>query len=261
METLARVCAQALERAQLLETEHRARAQAEEVNQSKTELLSAMSHELRTPLNAIAGYVDLLDAEIRGPITDSQRADLRRVKRAQEMLLSLINDVLNFARLEAGWLEIDRTTVRVGGLLRELEDLMSNQVRVRGLSFRCEPCPAELTVLGDAERIRQILLNLLSNAIKFTNPGGTISVSAEQSDDNLSIRVSDTGSGIPADRLEHIFEPFVQIDRRQIEESQQGVGLGLAISRELARAMGGDLEVRSRVGEGSTFVLTLQSGR
>lgn len=257
METLARLCSQALERVRLLETEQRARAEAEEANRSKTEFLSAMSHELRTPLNAIAGYVDLLDAEVRGPLTDLQRMDLQRIKRAQEVLLSLINDVLNFARLEAGRLKIVCTVVSVTDLLHELEDLMGNQIRARGLSLEFEPCPDDLVVLGDAERIRQILMNLLSNAIKFTEPGGRISISAGVDQDRAWIWVSDTGSGIPADRVEAIFEPFVQIDRRQLEESQQGVGLGLAISRELARAMGGDLDVRSRVGEGSTFSLTL----
>ena len=257
MEMLARVCSQALERVWLLETERRARAEAEEANRSKTEFLSAMSHELRTPLNAIAGYVDLLDAGVRGPITELRRTDLQRIKRAQEMLLSLINDVLNFARLEAGRLEIDRAVVEVSDLLRELEDLMGNKVQARGLAFQFGACAEGLAVFGDAERVRQILLNLLSNAIKFTEPGGSIAVSAGSTHDQVSLRIADTGHGIPADRLEQIFEPFVQIDRRQIEESQQGVGLGLAISRELARAMGGDLSADSRIGEGSVFTLTL----
>lgn len=105
--------------------------------------------------------------------------------------------------------------------------------------------------------MRQILLNLLSNTMKFTDPGGRISVGAGAKGENVWIAGTDTGVGIPPDRLDQIFEPFVQIDRRQLDESQQGVGLGLAISRELARVMGGDLEIRSRLGEGSTFTLTL----
>jgi signal transduction histidine kinase len=257
METLARVCSQALERVSLLETERRARAEAEEANRSKTEFLSAMSHELRTPLNAIAGYVDLLDAGVRGPINDAQRTDLRRIQRAQEMLLSLINDVLNFARLEAGRLEIVRTEIRPRELLRELEDLIGTQLRARGLSFTCSPCDEGLLALGDPERIRQILLNLLSNAMKFTDAGGSVAVSASAHDGRVAIAVRDTGRGIPREKLDGIFEPFVQIDRRQLEESQQGVGLGLAISRELARAMGGDLTAESTPGEGSCFTLTL----
>ncbi|CAN5889455.1 hypothetical protein BH23GEM7_BH23GEM7_18460 [soil metagenome] len=257
METLARVCSQALERVHLLETEQRARAEAEKANQSKTEFLSAMSHELRTPLNAIAGYVDLLDAGVRGPINEAQRADLLRIKRAQEILLSLINDVLNFARLEAGRLDIVRTEVPVMELVQELENLIGNQLREKGLSYSCELPAAELLALGDAERIRQILLNLLTNAIKFTDSGGKISISAEALVDQVAIRVSDTGRGVPPDKLESIFDPFVQIERRRVADSQQGVGLGLAISRELARAMGGELTAESRVGEGSTFTLTL----
>jgi signal transduction histidine kinase len=257
METLARVCSQALERVSLLETERRARAEAEEANRSKTEFLSAMSHELRTPLNAIAGYVDLLDAGVRGPINEAQRADLRRVQRAQEMLLSLINDVLNFARLEAGRLEIARTEVRLGELLRELEDLIGTQLRAKGLSFTCSPCDERLRVLGDPERIHQILLNLLSNAMKFTDAGGSVAVAASAHGAHVEIAVRDTGRGIPREKLAGIFEPFVQIDRRQLEASQQGVGLGLAISRELARAMGGDLTAESTPGEGSCFTVVL----
>ncbi len=141
--------------------------------------------------------------------------------------------------------------------MQELENLIGNQLREKGLSYSCELPAAELLALGDAERIRQILLNLLTNAIKFTDSGGKISISAEALADQVAIRVSDTGRGVPPDKLESIFDPFVQIERRRVADSQQGVGLGLAISRELARAMGGELTAESRVGEGSTFTLTL----
>jgi PAS domain S-box-containing protein len=249
--------AQALERARLLETERLARSEAELANRAKAEFLSAMSHELRTPLNAIAGYVDLLDVGVHGPVNEAQAAALVRIKRAQELLLSLINDVLNFARIEAGRLEIATEPVRVGDVVESLGDLVSHQLATADLSYTPRVTDPDTAVLGDPERIRQILLNLLSNAIKFTDPGGSVTLSARRVDGRVSISVTDTGRGIPEDKLKTIFDPFVQVDRHRTESSQQGVGLGLAISRELARAMGGDLTVESRLDEGSTFTVTL----
>jgi PAS domain S-box-containing protein len=257
METIARQCSQALERAHLLDAERRARAEAEAANRSKTEFLSAMSHELRTPLNAIAGYVDLLALEIHGPITEQQRTDLARIHHAQQVLLSLINDVLNFARLEAGRIEYRADRVPVEDLLSGLEPIIEPQVRSRGLSYRCEIPDPGLSLIGDSERINQILLNLVSNAVKFTDPGGTIHVEAFDEATHVRLAVRDTGRGIPADRLEQIFEAFVQLERHRTEDSQKGVGLGLAISRELARGMGGELTAVSEPGVGSTFSLTL----
>jgi PAS domain S-box-containing protein len=248
------------EREALLEQAERARALADEANRAKSEFLASMSHELRTPLNAIAGYLDLLSLEIHGPVTDRQRGALGRIKRNQEVLLSLINDVLNFAKLEAGRLEIETEPVAVGGLLEALEPLVSPQLGAKQLRFRCLPCADGLAALGDAERIQQVLINLLTNAIKFTGAGGAVTVDARDAGEMVEIRVSDTGRGIPPDKLESIFDPFVQVDRRGTlaEDSQQGVGLGLAISRELARAMAGDLAVESAVGAGSTFTLRLR---
>jgi signal transduction histidine kinase len=215
-----------------------------------------MSHELRTPLNAIVGYVDLLEMGLRGPVTEGQLHDLGRIKRAQAHLLGIIDDILNFARIEAGRLEYAREPIEVEPLLGELETLVSPQLAERGLSYACGGAPG-LVALGDPDRVRQILLNLLSNAIKFTEPGGRVEVGAAEEGESVAIRVRDTGRGIAPERLAQVFDPFVQLDRHRTHSAQQGVGLGLAISRELARGMGAELTAWSAPGEGSCFTLAL----
>jgi signal transduction histidine kinase/PAS domain-containing protein len=234
-----------------------ARAEAEKANHAKTEFLATMSHELRTPLNAIGGYVDLIDLGIRGPVTTAQREDLRRIQRSQQHLLSLINDILNFAKLEAGQVEVHLSRVGVARLLEEIEPLITPQLASKGLMYSCDGCGPDVSANTDEEKAKQILLNLLTNAVKFTDAGGRVDIRCSELASAIEITVSDTGRGISADRLDSIFEPFVQIDRHLTPTGHQGVGLGLAISRDLARAMGGNLEVASRVGEGSTFTLTL----
>jgi signal transduction histidine kinase len=215
-----------------------------------------MSHELRTPLNAIAGYVDLLMLGVRGSLTDEQRSDLERVQRAQRHLLGLITDVLDFARIEAGRVELQPQPIAVAALVADLEGFVKPQLAERALEFHCHSPAADVTVRADPDKARQILLNLLSNSVKFTPVGGRIDVRCERRDRRVVVYVSDTGVGIPADRVEAIFEPFIQA-HRALTDPTHGVGLGLAISRELARAMGGDLTVESRPGAGSTFALAL----
>jgi signal transduction histidine kinase len=263
MTAFAGQCAQAMERARAYEAERDARAQAEEArlraeeaNAAKMQFLTTMSHELRTPLNAIAGYAELLEMEVHGPLTAGQHEALRRIQRSERHLLSLINDVLNFARLDAGHLELQAREVEAAELLGGLEALVEPQLRARGQSFRCEPAAAELRAVADVEKVQQVLLNLLSNAIKFTPQGGEITLAADGADGAVRIHVRDTGMGIAPDKLERVFEPFVQLDR-SLTSSHQGTGLGLAISRDLARAMGGDLTARSAPGTGSVFTLTL----
>jgi PAS domain S-box-containing protein len=254
--TLSEQAAQALDRARLYEAERAARAEAEAANRAKTEFLAVMSHELRTPLNAIDGYAELLEMGLRGPVTDAQRSDLTRIRRSQRHLLGLINDVLNFARVEAGHVELAITDVPLAEIVEGLEALVGPQVMERGLTYDCPPADPSLVARADAEKVRQILLNLLSNAVKFTTAGGTVRVTAGAEDGRVRIRVRDTGAGIPADRLDSIFEPFVQLNRN-LTSAHQGTGLGLAISRDLARAMGGDLAAESVLGEGSVFTLSL----
>jgi hypothetical protein len=247
----------ALERARLYDAERRARAEAEAANRAKFEFLTTMSHELRTPLNAIAGYVDLLDLEIRGPVTPEQRSDLARIRRSQTHLLGLINDVLNFARIETGHVHFDLRAVPVDEVLSEVEELIAPQVQARGLSYEYRPAAAPGAVAyADPEKVRQIVLNLLSNAVKFTPGGGRVVLSSQADGDVVHVLVADTGIGIPADKLGTIFEPFVQVNAGYTRTTE-GTGLGLSISRDLARAMGGDLTAESREGEGSTFTLIL----
>ena len=253
---IAAWAAVAMDNARLYEGERKARAEAEEANKAKSEFLANMSHELRTPLNAIGGYTDLITAGVRGPITDVQRADLDRVKRNQLHLLSLINDILNFAKIEAGRVRLDPKDVSMNKALGQLEALISPQLLQKQIRYEYQCCDETYTAYVDQERLQQILLNLLSNAVKFTGPGGQISVHCGATPDMMHVDVRDTGIGMPADKLDQIFEPFVQLDRGQ-SSTNAGTGLGLAISRDLARAMGGDITATSTLDQGSTFRLTL----
>jgi signal transduction histidine kinase len=238
-----------------------ARREAEEANLAKSAFLTMMSHELRTPLNAVTGYSDLLLIGVRGELNDGQREDVQRIKRSGQYLLGLINDMLNFAKLEAGQVEFNLEEVRLEPLLEGLEDLILPQVRAKGLHYDFSSCGDDPVVRADPEKLRQILLNLLANAVKFTEAGGRVTLACHCDGATLRMTVHDTGRGIPADQLSRVFDPFVQVDRHLTPTSQQGVGLGLSISRDLAIGMGGQLEAESTVGEGSAFTLVLPRAR
>ena len=229
---------------------------AEDANAAKANFLAAMSHELRTPLNAIAGYVQLLEMGLRGPLTSEQETDLNRIKRSQEYLLGLIEQVLVFTQLEGHTIEIHLEDVRLDDVLRDAETMVKPQISAKGIHFSYLSADPGLVVRADREKMQQIILNLITNGAKYTEPGGRVVVSSESRNGTASIKVADTGRGIPENMLTHIFEPFVQLDRR-LNQPREGVGLGLTISRDLARAMGGDLTVDSTPGVGSTFTLVL----
>jgi signal transduction histidine kinase len=244
------------EQARLISEAQAARAEAEKANRSKSDFLAAMSHELRTPLNAIAGYAELLELGIHGPVTEDQRTALNRIKHSERHLLALINEVLNYARLEAGAVNYEIATISVKDALAKAEAFVLPLVHSKGLLLEVKECDPALVVSADDAKLSQVLLNLLSNAVKFTEAGGEITVSCAKADATVEIIVTDTGIGIPPDFLGHIFEPFVQVGRT-LSNPHEGSGLGLAISRDLARGMGGDLSATSTPGAGSTFVLSL----
>ncbi len=260
----------------LLEAERAARADAEEArraaedaNRAKSEFLAVMSHELRTPLNAIGGYAELIELGIHGPVTDPQRTALERIQRSQRHLLGLIAGVLDYSRVEAGAVTYRLSDVPVQEAVAEAELLVAPQLRAKGLGYMWSGAEPTLAVRADREKLQQILLNLLGNAVKFTNARagapGKIEVicSVDEGTDTSSsaggrvrIQVRDTGEGISANEIERVFEPFIQADQR-LTRPHAGVGLGLTISRDLARGMGGDLTASSTPGVGSTFTLTL----
>jgi len=229
---------------------------AEAASRAKSDFLAIMSHELRTPLNAIGGYVELLELGIHGPVTDEQRQSLERIQQSQRHLLGLINQVLNYTRIDAGVVRYDITDVNVSEAVSAAESLVLPQMRARGLMHTPFTCDSALAVRADREKLQQVLLNLLTNAIKFTEPGGDVRISCTIGEETVAIEIADTGIGIAPEKLPSIFEPFVQVDQRHTR-SHEGVGLGLAISRDLARGMGGDLVASSAPNQGSVFTLTV----
>ncbi len=235
-------------------------AVADAANRSKAEFLAVMSHELRTPLNSIGGYVDLLEMELRGPLTDEQKSDLARIKRSQEHLLGIINDILNFTRLEATEVKFDIIDVPLRALMSDLDDVVGSLARAKSLLYQCEAPAAGVYARVDPDKLRQIMINLLSNAVKFTPEGGRVSVSCAVNERSISLQVADNGRGIPPDKAEAVFEPFVQLERG-LTRTNEGTGLGLAISRGLARGMGGDILLKSEVGVGSVFTVIIPLAR
>ena len=237
-----------------------ARREAEAANSAKSDFLAMMSHELRTPLNAIGGYAQLMQMGVHGPLTTEQQEALQRIERSQAHLLALITDLLDFTRIDAGRVQFEIEDVPLDEVLAVVAALAGPQLQSRAVRFTKASYPPDLRVHADRARLSQILLNLTGNAIKYTRDGGEIAVTTDANEHQVRIHLRDTGPGIPPDRLEQIFEPFVQGDRA-FNRPNDGVGLGLAISRQLARGMDGDVTVASVLGQGSTFTVTLPRAR
>ena len=248
-----------LQRTAVLEQEQTARTAAEEANRAKTDFLRMMSHELRTPLTAIQGYLELLEMGIYGGLSEEQLSILKRIESNERHLLAIINDLLDFARVDARRVELRITALPVRDIRLAVDPLCRPLIDAKELTYGWRAAADQLIVRADREKVRQIVVNLVSNACKFTPRHGAIDVDCVRLDDAIEIRVTDTGPGIPSQKLDAIFEPFVQLDNG-LTRASAGTGLGLSISRELARAMGGDLAVTSVYGQGSTFTLTLPRG-
>ena len=230
-------------------------AAAESANRTKSEFLTAMSHELRTPLNAIGGYAELLKMGLGGPVSVEQQDYLERIRRSQQHLLGIINDILNFSRIEAGQVVYDMRAVSAAEVAEAVVPMIVPQAESKNIAIQKTLSPA-IHVAADRGKLEQVLLNLLSNAVKFTNEG-VIEISTFAEGTRAGLRVRDTGIGIPEDKLTSIFEPFVQVGR-SLTTPHEGTGLGLAISRDLTRAMGGELTVTSDIGKGTIFTIALK---
>ena len=254
---------------QLLAREREARAEAIAADKAKSDFLAMMSHEMRTPLNAIIGYAELLDMGIAGQLSPSQQQYVHRMDVSGRHLLSLINGLLDLAKIEADQLTVEVGTARCGAAIRHALALVEPQARARGLQVVSECAAADTMIYrGDRDRVHQILINLLSNAVQFTASGGRIMITCVQQERPSAgpghpsgglwarIAIHDTGIGIPPEHLDAIFDPFVQI-QTGYTRTHGGIGLGLAISRRLARLMGGDITVESALGIGSAFLLWL----
>lgn len=249
-EELARRVALAIDNARLYEA-------AREASQAKSQFLATMSHELRTPMNAIIGYADLLDAEVAGPLLPEQRSQLQRITASSQHLLQLIDSILTFSRLEAGREVVDRDPVDLGTLVRETAMLIEPMAAAKGLAFHVDVPHSPLTTLTDAGKVRQIVLNLLGNAVKFTDSGVVaVRVAADSYGANALLEVSDTGIGILPEQRERIFDPFAQVEQAP-SRRVGGTGLGLSVTRHLARLLGGDVVLHSEIGRGSTFSVRL----
>jgi signal transduction histidine kinase len=260
MDVAAR-CAMALDNARLYREADALRRAAEAANQSKSQFLGSMSHELRTPLNAIGGFAELVELGIEGPVTDKQRIALARIKANQQHLLGLITEILNFVRIESGRMEYRSGEVSLKRALADVSEMLGGAIKEKELILAGPEGQPDVIAWADPDRVRQILMNLVMNAVKYTPlRGGTITLTCGAIGEMVRVQVADTGPGIPTEKLESIFEPFVQLTSG-LAERRGGVGLGLAISRDLAHGMGGDLTLESTVGVGSSFMLTLPMAR
>jgi len=233
-----------------------ARDQAETASRAKSEFLSRMSHELRTPLNAILGFGQLLESDPAEPLSESQAESVRQILGAGWHLLSLINEVLDLARIESGRIELALGAVELGPLVAEALTMVGPQAEQAGVVVEDGLAGAPpLAVRADRGRLKQVLLNLLSNAVKYNRAGGKVSLRGTAgADGTVRLEVSDTGRGLTEAQLSRLFEPFTRFDQ---DSGVEGTGIGLTITRHLVQMMGGRIEASGRAGEGATFAVVL----
>lgn len=231
-------------------------AEVEALSRAKSQFLASMSHELRTPLNAIGGYAELIEMGLGGSVSEQQREYLTRIRGSQQHLLRIINDLLNYSRIESGKLTYEQERVPLPKVIDAVGAMITPQATGKGITLETPPCHDDVVAIADRLKVEQIVLNLLTNAVKFTPPSGRVTVACRKAGERVQLTVVDTGPGVPPDRLEDIFEPFVQLGR-SLSSGHEGAGLGLAISRDLARAMRGDVTVESGAGKGASFTLSL----
>jgi signal transduction histidine kinase len=252
---LAEIIAVAVAHAQGRVAAERAHERNEQSNAAKIQFLARLSHELRTPLQSISGYVDLMLVNTKEPLTGNQERMLSRIKESQRILLHIIDDLITFARLEAGHVTYTLEPVKPAAALRAAEAVLSPLAVDRKVNLVVNPDEDTAPVQADVDKLTQILVNLTANALKFTPPGGTVTLSNHAEEDTIAFDVADTGPGIATDKLQAIFEPYVQLTPHA--DRYGGSGLGLAISREFARGMGGELSVATEVDKGAVFSLRL----
>lgn len=259
----------ALENARLAEEVRQARTEraraargADNADDAKDRALATLSHDLRSPLNAIDSYAELMEMEILGPVVDRQREALGRIRMSGRHLLAVLENVLEMARLNAGVVRVHAQIVSLPQVVEEAALLVGHSATAKEQTLVTEP-DAELVVRADPDRLRQVLINLIGNAIKYTPPDGVIRLStAIRESEGLrwgAVAVADTGPGISPEKLDAIFQPYYRVPGTETDSSE-GAGLGLAISRELVRQMGGDIDVESEPGRGSTFTVRLPLG-
>jgi len=232
-----------------------ARAEAERANNSKTDFLAVMSHELRTPLTAIMGYEELLSDGITGPVTEMQKQQLGRINASARHLLGLIDEILTFARVDIGRERVRWESMSINHTLTDAAALVQPMASDKHLRFVVELLEEDQAIQTDGTKLRQMLVNLLSNGIKFTDKG-EVRLGCAVNNGNLEVEIADTGVGIAAENFEDVFEPFWQAEQTATRKTG-GTGLGLSVTRKLARLLGGDVTVVSRMGAGTTFLLTL----
>jgi signal transduction histidine kinase len=261
-EAIAAASAHALRNARLFSAINERRSAAEQSNRSRTDALGHVTHELRTPLNAIGGYAQLLSLGVRGPVNKEQLKDLERIRWNQRHLLGLITEILSFVRADTRRIVYTLGSVDFAAVARAAADMIGPifDDKDQRVVFEDSCGPHAAVAWADAERVRQIIINLMTNASKYSPAGSVVAVRCGVAAAKAFVEISDTGNGISKDQLEAIFEPFVQLAVGS-DNRRGGVGLGLAIARQFARGMNGDLTVESQLDVGSTFRLTLPSVR